>query len=207
MELKREFKAIVFDMDGVLIDARDWHYKALNDALEIFNETINPQEHKERFDGLPTKEKLYLLSAEGRIPPHLHQIINEVKQERTLRAAAELCFPNIEHLLMMDWLHRKQIRIALATNSIRKTTLLFLQYAGLIDYFDVILTNEDVTYAKPSPEIYLEASKKLGFKPDQILVIEDSEFGYKSALEAGCHVVKVDGPSQVNENLVREYFG
>jgi HAD superfamily hydrolase (TIGR01509 family) len=148
-----------------------------------------------------------MLSNEGRIPPHLHQIINEVKQERTLRVAAELCFPNIEHLLMMDWLHRKQIRIGLATNSIRKTTLLFLQYAGLIEYFDVILTNEDVTNAKPSPEIYLEASKKLGFKPDQILVIEDSEFGYRSGLEAGCHVVKVDGPSQVNENLVREYFG
>ena len=82
-------KAIVFDMDGVLIDAREWHHRALNEALEVFNVSINLQEHNDRFDGLPTSVKLNMLSSEGRIPRHLHQIINEIKQERTLRVAAE----------------------------------------------------------------------------------------------------------------------
>jgi beta-phosphoglucomutase len=199
-------KAVVFDMDGVLIDARDWHYMALNSALEIFNVTISPQEHEARFNGLPTNVKLKMISDEGRIPQHLHEIINEVKQERTLRIAAQLCFPNIEHLLMMDWLKRKEIKIGLATNSIRKTTLNFLQFAGLIQYFDVILTNEDVSEAKPSPEIYVKASKILELEPDQILVIEDSNFGYQSAISAGCNVIRVENPSEVNENLIRNYF-
>jgi HAD superfamily hydrolase (TIGR01509 family) len=199
-------KSIIFDMDGVLIDARDWHYNALNEALEIFSVSINPEEHNLRFDGLPTSIKLNMLSSEGIIPKHLHQVIHDIKQERTLRSAAKMCFPNIEHLLMMDWLKHKKIPIGLATNSIRASTTLFLQFAGLIEYFDVIVTNEDVINAKPSPEIYLEASRKLGNEPNQILVIEDSEYGYNSALAAGCHVIKVGGPNDVNENLIREYF-
>ena len=206
MDLKKTIKAIVFDMDGVLIDAREWHYRALNEALEIFNVSINLQEHNDRFDGLPTSVKLNILSSEGRIPRHLHQIINDIKQERTLRVAAEQCFPNIEHLIMMDWLRQKGVKIGLATNSIRKTTTTFLQYAGLLDYFHIIVTNEDVTNAKPSPEIYLKASKKMNYSPNQILAIEDSEYGLKSASDAGFNVIKVAGPFEVNENLLREYF-
>jgi HAD superfamily hydrolase (TIGR01509 family) len=206
MDLKKTIKAIVFDMDGVLIDAREWHYKALNEALEIFNVSINLQEHNDRFDGLPTSVKLNILSSEGRIPRHLHQIINDIKQERTLRVAAELCFPNIEHLIMMDWLRQKEVKIGLATNSIRKTTTTFLQYAGLLEYFHTIVTNEDVTNAKPSPEIYLKASKEMNYSPNQILAIEDSEYGLKSASDAGFNVIKVAGPFDVNENLLREYF-
>jgi beta-phosphoglucomutase len=206
MDLKKTIKAIVFDMDGVLIDAREWHYKALNEALEIFNVSINLQEHNDRFDGLPTSVKLNILSSEGRIPRHLHQIINDIKQERTLRVAAELCFPNIEHLIMMDWLRQKGVKIGLATNSIRKTTTTFLQYAGLLEYFHTIVTNEDVTNAKPSPEIYLKASKEMNYSPNQILAIEDSEYGLKSASDAGFNVIKVAGPFDVNENLLREYF-
>jgi beta-phosphoglucomutase len=206
MVLKKTMRAVVFDMDGVLIDAREWHYRALNQALEIFDVSINHKEHSDRFDGLPTSVKLNMLSSEGRIPKHLHQIIIDIKQERTLRVAAELCFPNVEHLIMMDWLKQKGIKIGLATNSIRKTTTTFLQYAGLLEYFHAIVTNEDVTDAKPSPEIYLKASKELGFRPNQILAIEDSEFGFKSASDAGYQVIKVGGPFDVNENLLREYF-
>jgi len=201
------FSAVIFDMDGVLIDARDWHYRALNDALEIFDASIDRHEHETRFDGLPTRVKLQMLTDEGKLPAHLHELIDEVKQERTLREAAQRCFPRVEHLLMMEWLKREGISIGLATNSIRRTTLAMLDFAGLLNYLDVIVTNEDVRNAKPAPDIYLEAVRLLGVTPGQTLVVEDSEFGIRSAEAAGCTVIRVSGIEDVSENLLGPYFG
>lgn len=201
------FSAVIFDMDGVLIDARDWHYRALNDALEIFDASIDSHEHETRFNGLPTRVKLQMLTDEGKLPAHLHELIDEVKQERTLREAAQRCFPRVEHLLMMEWLKREGILIGLATNSIRKTTLAMLDFAGLLNYLDVIVTNEDVRNAKPAPDIYLEAVRLLGVTPGETLVVEDSEFGIRSAEAAGCTVIRVSGIEDVSENLLGPYFG
>ena len=201
------FSAVIFDMDGVLIDARDWHYRALNDALEIFDASIDSHEHETRFDGLPTRVKLQMLTEESKLPAHLHELIDEVKQERTLREAAQRCFPRVEHLLMMEWLKREGISIGLATNSIRRTTLAMLDFAGLLKYLDVIVTNEDVRNAKPAPDIYLEAVRLLGVTPGQTLVVEDSEFGIRSAEAAGCTVIRVSGIEDVSENLLGPYFG
>ena len=72
-----KIQAIIFDMDGVLIDARDWHYEALNRALKIFGFEISRQDHLEHFDGLPTKAKLNLLSQDRGLPLRLHSFINE----------------------------------------------------------------------------------------------------------------------------------
>lgn len=79
-------KAIIFDMDGVLIDAKDWHYEALNRALRLFGCEISRYDHLATFDGLPTKEKLNLLSKERHLPEKLHSFINEMKQRYTWRS-------------------------------------------------------------------------------------------------------------------------
>lgn len=199
-------KAVIFDMDGVLIDARDWHYRALNDALEIFGATISMQEHVASFDGLPTKEKLRLLTSEGRLPSHLHHLVERVKQERTLREAASLCFPRIEHLLMMSWLHRSGCKVGVATNSIRHSSTTMLGFAGLLEQIDVIVTNEDVVHAKPAPDIYAEACHLLSVDARDTLVIEDNEYGVQAAKAAGCSVIKVKGVAEVNTTLIAPHM-
>jgi beta-phosphoglucomutase-like phosphatase (HAD superfamily) len=193
-------------MDGVLIDARDWHYRALNDALEIFGCAVPYNEHLERFNGLPTREKLGILSREGRLPEHLHSTVNAIKQERTIREAASLCFPRVEHLLLMSWLKRLDLRVGVATNSIRHTTTTMLQYAGVLENLDCLVTNEDVVSAKPAPDIYLEACRRLGAPPTQVLVVEDHEVGVRAAQAAGCTVVQVDGPDDVCIPLLEGFF-
>lgn len=199
-------RAVVFDMDGVLIDARDWHFRALNEALAIFGAEISRQDHLERFNGLPTRVKLGMLSEEGRLPRHLHRVVDEIKQERTLREAASLCFPRVEHLLMMSWLRRRGCGIGVATNSIRQTSSTMLEFAGILQHLDVLVTNEDVDRAKPAPDIYLMAADRLQVLPRDVLVVEDHPYGVSAAEAAGCRVIQVDGVDDVTMALLEPFF-
>ena len=199
-------QAVIFDMDGTLIDARDWHYRALNEALEIFGEHISLDEHSSTFNGLPTKVKLAKLTQDGRIPEHLHGLISDIKQDRTLREIAKNCFPRVEHLLLLAWLKNRSIPMAVATNSIRETAETMLKSAGVFEYLDCVITNEDVNSSKPHPEIYLRACEALGVDPQNALVLEDHEYGVESAKSAGCIVVEVDGPWDVSTRLIERYF-
>ena len=81
--MSKLIKAVIFDMDGVLIDAKDWHFDSLNKELGLFGSEISRYDHLVTFDGLPTKKKLEMLSIEGRLPLKLHDFINELKQEYT----------------------------------------------------------------------------------------------------------------------------
>lgn len=201
-----QLTAIVFDMDGVLVDAKDWHFEALNDALNIFGEAISPEEHAAKFDGLPTRVKLKILEQEGRIPPGLFEIIESTKQARTLRAAARLCFPRLGHLIMMAELQRRGYKIGVATNSIRASASAMLGFAGVLDFIDILLTNEDVTNGKPDPEIYLSTCAALGALPKETLVVDDNHYGIAAATAAGCNVLQVESPSELSLSLIDRFI-
>lgn len=190
-------KAVIFDMDGVLIDATEWHRDALNEALSIFGECINLKEHELLFNGLPTREKLRILAEQGRIPPGLHETISAIKQDVTLRIAAQRLFPNRSHLIALKKLRDRGFKLAVATNSIRRTTEYMLSLAGVIDFFDAIVTNEDVIRPKPAPDVYLEACKQIKVKPYEALVIEDADYGVTAAKSAGCEVLRISSPSEL----------
>lgn len=190
--------AVIFDMDGVLIDARDWHYQALNESLSYFGCEIEYQEHLSTFDGLPTARKLEILTESNRLPKHVHGIVESVKQERTLRIAAERCYPQMQHLVAIGWIRNSGIKVGVATNSIRPTSTTMLTYAGILPLIDCLVTNQDVSNAKPSPEIYLETCRRLGVSPANTLVFEDNENGLEAARQAGCYVVQVLDPKEVD---------
>jgi beta-phosphoglucomutase len=194
-------QAVLFDMDGVLIDAREWHFQALNEVLEIFGYEINREMHETRYDGLSTLKKLNMLTEEQGLPTHLHQMINRIKQDKTLRIAAQRCYPNVAHQVLIGKLRSQGIKIGLVTNSVRLTTEFMLTYAGLIDLIDVIITNEDVEVPKPNPEGYLEAMNKLGAIPSETVVIEDSQYGIAAAKASGANVIEVRGVADVNLDL------
>jgi beta-phosphoglucomutase-like phosphatase (HAD superfamily) len=194
MTADKKFDAVIFDMDGVLIDAKEWHYSALNSALDLFGLGISLEDHLSYFDGLPTKTKLNRISELHHLPPQLHPLINDVKQERTMRLAAQFCYPKPNLLTIFSYLKNENYKIGLATNSIRKTTEAMMRYSGLLDYFDVIVTNEDVTSPKPSPQIYLSACEMLEVVPSNVLVFEDNHHGIEAAREAGCRVSVVKEP-------------
>jgi beta-phosphoglucomutase len=199
-------KGVIFDMDGVLIDAKEWHYTALNIALGYFGYTIPLERHLQDFDGLPTSKKLHILQSEVHLPNYLLEIISEIKQDRTMRLAAQFCKPSLDHLLLLSRLKILDIKLGLATNSIKKTTDLFLKYANIDRFFDFILTNEDVNKSKPDPEIYIKMTSLMKFAKSEIIVVEDNENGIKAAVEAGLKVCKINNPSELKLSTLIDYI-
>jgi beta-phosphoglucomutase len=191
-------KAIVYDMDGVLIDARDWHYETLNRALALFGYNINRHEHLTTFDGLPTSRKLHMLTTERGLPVALHKFINEMKQAYTAHEVLLKCRPTFNHQYALSLLKNKfGFKMAVASNSIGATVNLMMDQAHLSQYLDHHLSNEDVTNAKPAPDIYLRAMELLGVRPEETLVLEDNAHGIAAAKAAGAHVLVIGEPSDV----------
>lgn len=197
-------KAIVFDMDGVLIEAKDWHYEALNRALRLFGFEISRYDHLTTFDGLPTKRKLQILSAEHDLPARLHDFINEMKQQYTMELVNALCKPRFNHEYALSRLRAQGYRLAVASNSIRSTIDVMMQKAALDQYLDFFISNQDVTKAKPDPEMYTLAITRFGLLPQEVLIVEDNENGVRAAVASGAHVLQVQDVDEVTyQNITR----
>ncbi|KHS82999.1 HAD family hydrolase [Pectobacterium carotovorum] len=193
-----KIKAVLFDMDGVLIDAKDWHYEALNKALALFGYEIMRTEHLSSYDGLPTSTKLKKLSIEKGLPEKLHDFINEMKQQYTVEIIHNQCRPHFNHEFALSKLKAEGYRIACCSNSIRMTIEMMMDHSKLKNYLEFIISNQDVKMPKPSPEIYLKAMEKMGLKPSECLIVEDNENGIKAALASGGHLMTVKDVNEVN---------
>lgn len=193
-----EIKAVVFDMDGVLIDAREWHYEALNRALGLFGYTISRMDHLTTFDGLPTRKKLEMLSIDRGLPRGLHTFLNDLKQLYTTELIHLRCKPTFAHEYALSKLKEMGYRLAVASNSVRATVELMMERSSLRRYLDLLLSNQDVRSPKPDPEMYQVAASRLGLSPAQCLVVEDNPNGIRSAEDAGCPVMVVHGVEDVH---------
>lgn len=168
-------KLIILDLDGVLVNTKDIHYQTLNKALSEIDTQyeITQQEHLHKYDGLKTNQKLELLTEQKNLPLHYHSQIWERKQNLTISALKNLTI-NAELIEMLRNLKREGYRIACCSNSIRNTIYVTLYKLQILEYFDLILSNQDVTSPKPHPEIYWEAMSRTEVLPQETLIVEDS---------------------------------
>jgi len=197
-----QIKTVIFDMDGVLIDAREWHYEALNRALGLFGYSISRFDHLVTYDGLPTKKKLEMLSLERGLPRALHGFLNELKQIYTLEVVYAKCKPIFYHEFALAKLKSSGMRLAVASNSVRATVEMMMQKSGLEPYLELTLCNQDVARAKPDPEIYQTAMSRLGCQPSECLIVEDNQNGIKAAQASGAHVMVVGGVEDVTYDAI-----
>ena len=190
-------EAVVFDMDGVLIDAKEWHYEALNRALEYFGYTISRPEHLSTFDGLPTRKKLEMLTLEKGLPRGLHAFVNELKQQYTVEQVHLKCKPVFVHEYALSNLKARGYKLGLASNAVKSTVQLMMEKSNLAGYLDMMLSNQDVDRPKPHPDIYIKASEILGVEPRNCLVVEDNPNGIQAAEKAGCPLLVVQSTHEV----------
>ena len=200
----RNIKAVIFDMDGVLIDAKEWHFIALNRALQLFGLEITRQAHLSEFDGLPTRTKLDIISRTKSLPRALHSFINQMKQIYTIEAINSHCVPNATRINALKSLKNDGYKLALCSNSISQTIEIMLEKSALTPYLSFYLSNESVENPKPSPEIYIKAIAKLNLTPREVLIVEDNKNGIIAAKGSGAFVMEISDIAEVNyENIKR----
>lgn len=186
-------KLVIFDMDGVLVDACEWHRIALNEALkESCGYQISLEDHYREYNGIPTKIKLQKLADSGIISKSLFKQIESLKQDKTIEAIEKFAIIRQEKVELMKFLKQKNIKIACYTNSIKKTAEMMLNKTGILDYFDLLISNQDVAEPKPNPEGYLKIIDFFNIKKEECLIVEDSPSGLNAANLSGANVLKVD---------------
>lgn len=196
-------KLIIFDLDGVLLEGKKTHYDCLNLALKEEGEqyVISWEEHLSIFDGLKTNQKLEILTKQKGLPTSSYSVVWEKKQKLTLESLNNLK-PVVDIKDCFDKLSKDGYKIVCCSNSIRKTVLTVLSKLDIIQYFDLILSNEDVKNSKPHPEIYWKAISCMSCLPDETLIIEDSPYGLLAASRSNSNVYRVKSPKEVKyENI------
>jgi beta-phosphoglucomutase len=195
-------KAILFDLDGVLLDSPDWHYRALNKALGLFGWSVDYDYHTEHLNGLPTKAKLEHLIKIG-VDPSIASFVSEMKQKYTLEIIRREVHEDYQKTILLKALNKKY-RLACVSNAVQETCNEVLGRMNIIKYFTPIVTNEHVANPKPSPDGYLYALERLGLTPDVCVAIEDAPRGQIAAEQSGVRVIKVNNATQVNYALFQE---
>jgi len=203
-------KLVIFDLDGVLVEAKNIHFEAFNKALGEY--AISWDEHLSIYDGLKTNQKLDMLYERKGLPKEQFINIWNNKQKYTLEALSnlkkdEILYSTIQNLSLDGY------KLAVCSNSIRKTVLTVLSKLGIIEFFDLILSNEDVKNSKPHPEIYWKAISEMSYLPEETLIIEDSPYGLLSASRSKSHILRVGSPKEVTYiniknkiNIIKENY-
>jgi HAD superfamily hydrolase (TIGR01509 family) len=193
-------KLVLFDLDGVLIDAKKIHYDALNEALGD-EYAISEKEHTSLYDGRKTFEKLNLLTERKGLPSSLHKEIYDKKQSITMTKISELK-PIDEIVKLFQELEQQNYLIGVCSNSIRRTVLTALAKTQLMEYCSVIISNEDVKNSKPHPEMYWKAMSMMTVLPEETLIVEDSPPGLLAAERSRANYIRVDNPYDVTREKV-----
>jgi len=196
-------KLIIFDLDGVLVDARELHYFALNNALKAIDKKyeIQRDEHLSTYDGLSTTKKLNMLTENKKLPIELHDTVWKLKQENTVKLIDEFSTDNrIKNILKI--LKSDEYKIACATNSIRETAKLQLIRKGFFEHIDFLYSNQDVKNPKPNTEMYLRCMIRAEVNPTETVIIEDSHIGRKAALNSGAHLCAVEDSQDLSYDKI-----
>jgi HAD superfamily hydrolase (TIGR01509 family) len=192
--MNNKINLIIFDLDGVLIDAKEIHFESLNKALGS-KYSIEWNDHLNYYDGLKTIQKLNMLNENKGLPFDMFDEIWKKKQKITFDILSKIEPKRdlIELILNL----RKNYKLAVCSNSIRRTVFTVLSKLDIIQYFDLIISNEDVSNSKPHPEMYWKAISQLSELPDSTLIVEDSPYGLLAASRATNNVLRVKNTSDL----------
>lgn len=200
----RKIKLLAVDFDNTVATLAEAHYLSLNQALETIDPkfAISEEEQVARFEGLSTRSKLNILVEEKGFPPDKIEEVFKLKQELTAQAIENSLIYDARLFSTFSMLKERGYLLFIASNAIRATIVAGLAKLGILDFFDKIISNEDVRYTKPHPEIYLKAMIEAGVEPSETLIIEDSRNGRESAVRSCAHVLDVNSPADTTyENI------
>ena len=192
---------VIFDLDGVLVDAKELHYEALNQALPS-DYRISLKEHHSIYDGLKTNQKLDILNQRKGLDKSLFKSIWDKKQKITMSMLNNLTVRN-DQIEIMKYLKSLNIKIAIASNSIRDTVEKVIEKHGLQDLIDLVVSNQDVINSKPHPEMYWKVMSELKFLPENTLIVEDSPYGLLAAKRSNASVLRIKDSKNLSLDMIK----
>jgi pseudouridine 5'-phosphatase len=182
-------EAVVFDLDGLLVNTEDLYEQAGETVLRRRGKTYDAT-LREQMMGRPVADAIQLMIECHSLPDPLEDLMCECRDVLEALMAASLApMPGVEQLL--DELQAANLPIAVATSATREYAHHVLTKLNLHERFRFILTAEDIRRGKPDPEVYLLAAQRLELPPPQMMVLEDSANGCRAAVAAGAFTVAV----------------
>lgn len=195
-------RAVIFDMDGVLVDSEPMHEEAAQETLRR-NGVALPSDYDRNFIGSTTLkmyqtivEDLHLELSPERLAQEYQEILREWVAERG--------YPPVPGTKELVWgLHERGIRLAVASSSTMPEIEENTEACGIREAFDELVSGTVVKHPKPAPDIFLLAAERLGVKPSECLVVEDSMYGTMAAEAAGMACIGFANPNSGNQDLSR----
>jgi HAD superfamily hydrolase (TIGR01509 family) len=186
--MKPMIRALIFDMDGLMIDSERLYFEAEREIARSFGREVS-DETLGRMMGRKPLESLELYVRETGLPITAQETyaVRNVIMERKLREDLRP-MPGLDHILEA---FRGRLKMAVATGAQRAFLDIVLDGLGIRGAFDVLQDSDDIRSGKPDPEIFLAACRRLGLAPAECVVLEDSENGARAGRRAGCTVIAV----------------
>lgn len=188
---KHHFKAAIFDLDGVIVDTIELHFRAWKKMFAEYGKEFDFEDYKQKVDGIPRIDGAKaILTVTGLSEPELDEAATR-KQNYFLefleKEGAKIHQDTIE---LIDRLRAEGIKSGVISSS--RNCGLILQKAGVEDLFDAVVSGNDINRGKPNPDIFLHAASNLGVSPHECLVFEDAVLGVEASKRAGMRCVGVD---------------
>ncbi|MGD9710673.1 MAG: HAD family hydrolase [Thermomicrobiales bacterium] len=182
-------RAVIFDLDGLLVDSEPLAAKAMATFLASYGIAVNPATQR-RMLGRRLSEAMAIAREAYALPAPLERLTEQYSEARkaALRGSVT-AMPGAAEILRT--LREAGIPIALATSGMRSHADISLAETGLAELFDVEVTGDDVTRGKPAPDLFLLTAERLGVEPSHAVVLEDSPLGVAAAIAAGMRVIAV----------------
>lgn len=202
-ERMSQIRAVLFDMDGVLINTEPLHYRMWKETFRGRGLEIDYDVYKGCIGTTDAYLMELILDNYGRDFREDKKLAQEraVIEKRLLREEGFPEMPGVKE--MVKRLHEAGFLLAVASSSPPERIHEAINYIGVRPYFSLLNSAENVARSKPAPDIYLDTAKKLGVEPAECIVLEDSENGSIAAVSAGMICVGLDNPDSGNQNLER----
>ena len=195
-----DIKALIFDLDGVVVDTAKYHYLAWKELAEELGFFFSEKDN-ERLKGVSRVRSLEILLEVGNV-----ELDEKTKTELATKKNAEY----LEYIMKMtpdeilpgviNILNAARDRgLKIAIGSASKYAITILERLNLLEYFDTIVDGNKVSKAKPDPEVFLNAAKEMGVKPEECIVFEDAEAGIEAAINGGMQVVGIGDEKNLNK--------
>ena len=198
-------KGIIFDFDGLLVDTEIVSLKMYDQLLHEYGSEMTEEIYARYYSGQTEENNVRKLIQDYDLPLSFDECMNRVLTlEKEIIAEGVELKPGVKELL--ELLYGVEFKIALATSSAKERALTILDQHGIRMYFDVTVFAEDIIRSKPDPEIFLTAAEKLGCKPEECLVFEDSENGIEAAYRAGMQVICIPDIKEPCQEFKKKVF-